>query len=211
MKKINFENLNDYLNYIESLLQGNISEIIKESSEDYIFSINGIWYKIYYGMLVGTNFSQGKTLFLHVGLNRIDFEFTYVWQTIDDRVKTIYESLQNIYAKHLIVNHTKVKEAALSIVEFLLICDYIEKINDSIYLITKNGTKYYVKESTSYKAEKLLNTLAIWKLVDDKQILLNKIEGSLAPAITSFLNFSYYVSRSSNIDRIKDAFTAELV
>ena len=211
MKKLDFQSADEYLTFIESLLNSEITEIIKEPDNEYVFKKNGIWYKIFYNMLVGTDFSQGKCLFLQMGLNRLDFETTYTWQIKnDDRIPKIFDSLKDLYAKNLIVNHQLVKEASLSLAEFLLTCESIEKIHDTIYIINKNEDQYYIRQSTTYKDNKLTCSVYIYKIKDNKQNLIKTFDSNWAESIMSFLNFAYYISRSTHIENIKEAFASEM-
>ena len=205
MKRIDFSNLNDYLAFIETLIKKEITEIIKEPNDEYHLKIEEYWYKIFYSALVGTDFSRGKTLFLLIGYNRQDYEIDYVWQTVDPRVQKIFDTLNDLYIKYLVINNEQVKKASLSLAEFYNSCNSIEKIHESIFIITKGDRKYCIKSGMIFKEEQLQSHLGIWEIDNDKQTLLKKLEGSISVAIMDFLNFAYYVSRTKHFDAINES------
>jgi hypothetical protein len=205
MKRVEFSNSDEYLSFIETLLKNEVTEIIKEPNEEYYLKIDQVWYKIFYSMLIGTDFKQGKTLFLLMGFDRFNYEIDYVRQITDPRIGEIFNTLNDLYIKHLVVNHENVKNSSLSLAEFFNSCDSMEKLHDSIFIITKGGRKFYLKASIILKENRLVNQIGIWRLEDEKQTLINKLEGTIAISIIDFLNFAYYVSRNRHIDMIKES------
>lgn len=199
MKNISFDSISEYLVYLEELICGNISNIDRRddfNSWHFDFQIDGNNYSLFYALLIGTNFKNGKSL--HITRRTSDGKLSkFSLQSSDsNRISRIYRKLIEVHVKQLIEKGDFDTKIIIAAITQLLNTFKIQKPSENQFLLTKNTVRYYLT-----KIDEI--TIKVEKIFDGGASFEEQRTLSSAKNIWDFLDFTNTAkNKVTDLDRI---------
>lgn len=201
MTLLEFDNNGEYLSYIEGLVGRDITNIIKKHDSNYKFKVGNEWYDLYYGLVIGTTFSNGSCLVLSKGKENEDLTELHRRQFHSERIGRIFEKLADSYLQHIVVNNEQTKEIIKNLMEFIDGCDFIEKYSLNLYVVNKGKEKYCFIRTEDFVDGFHRYYIRVKKRIGDNESNLTSVSHQeKVHSLMSFLDFAYYSSRLKDTD-----------
>ena len=200
------ESIPEYLEYLEVLVESQISEISKIYKFNYNFKIGNDWFNLRNEKTLGTNFYAGPCLILSSGKSIENIIEVNIKQPTDykERVNSIFKKLEETYIMFLSISNDKSKFIVKNLIEFITKYDNIEKFSINLFVVSKGQIRYCFIKSEDFTDGRYNIELKIKEISGkiEKTIYTTTDEYDIK-TITNFLEFAYYSFRVNDISKIK--------
>jgi hypothetical protein len=196
----------EYLDSLETLVRGQIMEIIKVRNHNYNFKSGNNWFNLKSEKTLGTDFIDGPCIILSGGKTIEEIEQLSIKQPTNDRIRVnkIFEKLEEVYIMFLSVSNENSKINTRNLIEFIDKYDVVEKFSSNLFVLTKGQTKYCFIKSENFTNGHYTVEVTIKEISGNEEKTISRITDDYdVKTIIHFLEFVYYSIRTNDVSKIK--------